>query len=488
MRELNPMEDVAMAGGTEASDDQIMGILVAHSVIQEYDQQLREMNETIPFLHSLAEYADYYAHTLKPSGSPFPSTRYPTDDIRSLFREGVTIEARARMVDHYYRAHAMSFAGLLSEPPTEGNLLVVPLEWIATLTDKLSDSWGVPFSNYVHAYRSEAQGFDCHTKITEDYAFYPENYYFDFRRLDGASVDRLSKELQTVSRWLEKDVSTLVYYPSNWPHDRCLLCDTWRQLTNLVNIFREAEPPAYLSPIQYSGAPRHGCISEGSLARLVADDLNDHLSDLIDMYENAAEPDQGPLRQKFSTIISDLRRLEPGKIRVTFRKNTRDVSFADVDPIGKPQIRQAFLAIAIHYLRDVQSRMTDYAEASGQKPPQPTYSIHISGGTINGQVALQISNIDSSISTVVSQGNEQLAEALEAVKRAVLEDPSIPDSDRQDLIDNVEYLAEAAQATPAERNRGILRSILSTLNNAATAAPQLSQALETWGTLLGNLA
>ncbi|MFD6393698.1 hypothetical protein [Nocardia sp. NPDC060259] len=155
--------------------------------------------------------------------------------------------------------------------------------------------------------------------------------------------------------------------------------------------------------------------------------------------------------------------------------------------IPNVKITQAYISIAIYYLKEVQNRMSDYAEASGQTTPQPTYTININGGTINGQVGMQLSNITSHITTVAEQGNDQLAAALAAIQKAAAEDQHISEDDRRDLIDNVEYLSEAAGSPPEQRNRGILRSVLSSINSAATAAPQVAQALESWGTILNTL-
>lgn len=55
------------------------------------------------------------------------------------------------------------------------------------------------------------------------------------------------------------------------------------------------------------------------------------------------------------------------------------------------------------------------------------------------------------------------------------------------LLDNVGYLAEAAQAPPEKRNRGIIKSVLAALTAAATSGVELSKAMDTWGAVLHKL-
>ena len=60
----------------------------------------------------------------------------------------------------------------------------------------------------------------------------------------------------------------------------------------------------------------------------------------------------------------------------------------------------------------------------------------------------------------------------------------LDEDQRRDLLDNVGYLAEAAQAPPERRNRGIVKSVLATLKVAAISGGALNQAMDTWGEIL----
>jgi hypothetical protein len=132
--------------------------------------------------------------------------------------------------------------------------------------------------------------------------------------------------------------------------------------------------------------------------------------------------------------------------------------------------------------------MPDYTEASGQDIPEAKVSMSISGGTfIGGQFAGQIANVDSTIAGIVQHGQEDMRQALLALKQAVLSQPGLDDEQRGDLLDSVEYLAEAAQAPPEKRKRGIVKSALTALKAAAIAGSELSRALDAWDAVLHKL-
>ncbi|OIJ63647.1 hypothetical protein [Streptomyces mangrovisoli] len=114
--------------------------------------------------------------------------------------------------------------------------------------------------------------------------------------------------------------------------------------------------------------------------------------------------------------------------------------------------------------------------------------VSISGGTfIGGQFATQIENINSTIAGVVQQGSPQLAEALQVLRQAVQDQGGLGDDERADLLDNVGYLAQAAQTPPERRNRGLVRSVLAALTVAASSGEEVRRAMEAWGGVLHGI-
>lgn len=184
-------------------------------------------------------------------------------------------------------------------------------------------------------------------------------------------------------------------------------------------------------------------------------------------------------------------KIAPGKYRNPANDFYRTVSpwlaYSNTHVRNPNLLAVSFIECGLDYLREMQTLMPDYTESSGQSH-SPQYSINISGGTVYGPVAMKLDAINSTIAGIVQLGARDVGEALRDLERAILADTQHDDELRQDLLDNLESLADAAQAPPEERKRGVIRSILSSFNAAATSGPQIAAAMESWGQILGNLA
>lgn len=154
--------------------------------------------------------------------------------------------------------------------------------------------------------------------------------------------------------------------------------------------------------------------------------------------------------------------------------------------VNEPRFASCVLSLGTLYLEEVRKNMPDYVESSGQKS-QPQYSINISGGTIYGPVAMRLEAINSTIAGIMEQGTADLAEALESLEKAILADTQSDDELRQDLLDNLEVLANEAQSAPQNRKRGVIKSIIGSLKAAANSGPEIAKAMETWGGIITSL-
>jgi hypothetical protein len=249
--------------------------------------------------------------------------------------------------------------------------------------------------------------------------------------------------------------------------------------------------------------PRYGRLEDGVLSRLLAEDLAAQINagrtleaslaagtptslTVQDWIENVAGSVDG-LKGNV-TVPGVLAGLTPA-VRDGFARLTSGASACDNPVIADAgALGRAYLALGMAYLEEVQVRMPDYAETSGQAAPESRVSMTIKGGTFyGGQFAVQIANIDSTIAGVVQQGSPDMADALKALEQAVMSQEDLDEEQRRDLLDNVGYLAEAAQASPEKRNRGIIKSVLSALKIAATSGAELSSAMDAWGGVLHRL-
>jgi hypothetical protein len=112
----------------------------------------------------------------------------------------------------------------------------------------------------------------------------------------------------------------------------------------------------------------------------------------------------------------------------------------------------------------------------------------VTGGTVNiGQMAGRITNTESTIQGVANQGDDRTAEGLRDVGQAVLDEPSLDDETRRDLLDQVQFLAESAQQEPTKRKRGVVRQALAVLEDAATAGTKIGAAMNVWGEVLHKI-
>ncbi|MGW2034326.1 hypothetical protein [Streptomyces sp. NPDC001811] len=249
------------------------------------------------------------------------------------------------------------------------------------------------------------------------------------------------------------------------------------------------QPPSEVLPVPEELHPgRYGSLAKGHLARLVVADLG-ILAD-----------EGGALEQRLAAGRAEwpesLAWIERAGLFLTatlngferFSRAEAAVKACRSPLVAEPRvIARAHTVLVLSYLREVQALMPDYIEASGQRVPEPQVSMTFSGGTfVGGQFAARISNIHSTVAGIHQDGRTDVAEALRALESAVLAD-QMDDDRRSDLLDNVEYLAQAATAPPEERNRGLTRAAVSALTAAAASGSALNGALESWGSVLHRL-
>lgn len=154
----------------------------------------------------------------------------------------------------------------------------------------------------------------------------------------------------------------------------------------------------------------------------------------------------------------------------------------------KHDLARAYLAFILNYSQEVLERMPDYAEASGQNINKPNVSLTVSGGTINiGQLGSQIENNNSTIAGVAAYGNANVADALQEIQRAVMAEDGLDEEQKQELLESVGDLADAANTLPERRNQRLIKSALSALKFASMTGGELSQAMNSWGGILHHL-
>lgn len=260
------------------------------------------------------------------------------------------------------------------------------------------------------------------------------------------------------------------------------LHDHIRELTALL---RGQQPDRMLSVPDVLQHPRQGKIKPGLLGRILAEDIASEISKGRDLLERLTRKETDWTEAQSWIKEADALLQDSLSIFGYYRLD-KSIEACQSPLVDDPfLLARAYAALTISYLEEVQAHMPDYIEASGQQSPEPSFIIN--GGNFYGsQFATRISNINLAVAGIRLEGRTDIADALRAIQQAVLAD-GLDDDQRADLIDSVEYLAQAAEAPPEERNRGIARAALAALSGAAASGTALSAALESWGSVLHRL-
>lgn len=290
----------------------------------------------------------------------------------------------------------------------------------------------------------------------------------------GPHLGEIARELVQISGWSNYYLGrqTVFYDDRKAAKEVRKIPERFRRLANLLASSSKFNPAPEAHP------PRYERLQDGVLESDFKDDLQARIdrgySLRLSMLKNTARLTE--LQEWSDKTAAMLTRCLSSETAQAFRRQTRGFQICKTPAIDKEALRSAYLELGLAYLEEVRERMPKYAEAAGQGP---RVSITISGGTFNGsQIAAHIANINSTITSVHQHGDPDVASALAELTEAVL---SLEEEDerRPELLENVEYLAQAANTPPEKRKSGVIKSIFTTLRTAAASAS------ETGDTIIG---
>lgn len=255
-----------------------------------------------------------------------------------------------------------------------------------------------------------------------------------------------------------------------------------------IQEFLELVPPRYRPR-----PPRHAALKVGINGDLLTQEITDFIQHAERLLRMSSSYERWPGISREVAYIGDAihSRIATHLVTpLTKRKEHPHRQFSALESIYALELtnrgaRRALMICAIDYLEDLRNRMPDYMKASGQVPGGD--SINIVGSTIHGSVAVRLQAINSTISGIVQQGNENTGSALKALEHAVVGEKSIDDDLRNELLENLETLTEEAAKKPADRKRGMLKAIMNSFKSAAVNGPEIAKALEGWGQVLDGL-
>lgn len=110
-------------------------------------------------------------------------------------------------------------------------------------------------------------------------------------------------------------------------------------------------------------------------------------------------------------------------------------------------------------------------------------TINVGGSIGQLNVGETVRNLHTAIAGL-GGGADDLRTALDALTAAVGADPDLADTQRAELLENVEFLVSAADAAPEHRKRGVIKAVLAQIGAAAATATQVYTAWQDWGPVI----
>jgi len=100
-------------------------------------------------------------------------------------------------------------------------------------------------------------------------------------------------------------------------------------------------------------------------------------------------------------------------------------------------------------------------------------------GTINlGKI---VGNIENHLSQVTGPSSEDIVAALKSLAEAIANDKSLEPENRQELLENVEFLSQSASEEPDKWRKGVIRAAIDAISRGLTIAASAASVWATWG-------
>ena len=132
------------------------------------------------------------------------------------------------------------------------------------------------------------------------------------------------------------------------------------------------------------------------------------------------------------------------------------------------------------YLKEAGYRAA--SQMANQKPRQaPRTHVHISGRTFN-QSQIGIGDQVMQMQRVVI--DKDVGNALTALMQAIANENSMPNSEREALLEQITYLNEQAAHPAKDRKPGMIKAALGAISQAASTVASVASAWQTAGPLL----
>jgi len=121
------------------------------------------------------------------------------------------------------------------------------------------------------------------------------------------------------------------------------------------------------------------------------------------------------------------------------------------------------------------------------KGPIILHNIKVDNSVVGSINTGNVEKIDVSLSYLHSIGNDEARDALKALTEAILTDPSISDTQKNELVEQVTFLSEQSVAAAKDRKPGLIKATFSALSQAATTIVTVGAAWQVAAPILKSL-
>jgi len=100
-------------------------------------------------------------------------------------------------------------------------------------------------------------------------------------------------------------------------------------------------------------------------------------------------------------------------------------------------------------------------------------NINISGSNVGAINTVTVQNLDASITVAETQGQTDLANAVNKLAQAVVDNTEINVAMKDEIAEQLTYLMSQVMAKPEDRSKGIIRSVLNGLKDSISITASL---------------
>lgn len=127
-----------------------------------------------------------------------------------------------------------------------------------------------------------------------------------------------------------------------------------------------------------------------------------------------------------------------------------------------------------------------------QIPPLPSAPLTLNNIKVDNSVVGSINTgnvraIDVNLTYLYGAGNDKARDALKALTEAVLNDASISDAQKNELIDQITFLSEQTVAGAKERKPGLIKATFNALTEASRTVSSVAGAWQVAEPILRSL-